>query len=156
MNFRNRFLAISAIALLLICLAGCTGCLHNPAVPVTPAQQVQLTLNQSLSVVSTLNKSVAQDVIGLNAQGILSKDLTNSILSWQRAIAVQILAAETVQSSTQTDAQKAVAIKNAFSTFNLPADIKALLDSPQSDAAVKGLVTTIQSIVALVRSLQGA
>ncbi len=152
MKFK-RFGAGLAIAAVLV-FSG-SGCAVKSASVLTPTQQVNLTLNQTLSAVAAINKSLATDVIGISNAGLISKPLTNSILSWQKAIAQQIIAAETIQRSGGTDADKAIALKAAFATLPLPADVKAFLGSTQSDQTVRGLITTIQSIQALVAALTG-
>ncbi len=148
MNFR-RFAITATIAVFLL-----TGCaVRNTTL--TPVQQVSFTLNQSISAVAAINKSLASDVVSISNAGLISKPLTNSILTWQKAIAQQIIAAETIQRSNQTDAQKALAIEAAFATLPLPADVLALLKSPQADQTVLGLIATIQSIQSLVAALKG-
>ncbi len=131
-----------------------TGCaVRNTTL--TPVQQVSFTLNQSLSIVAEINKSLASDVISISNAGLISKPLTNSILTWQKAVAQQIIAAETIQRSSQTEAQKALAIKAAFSTLPLPADVQALLKAPQTNQAIVGLIATMQSIQSLIVALKG-
>ncbi len=142
-----------AIALTLL-FSG-AGCAVKSASVLTPTQQINFTTNQTLSAAATINKSLALDVIEISNAGLISKPLTNSVLSWQKLLARQIIAAETIQRSGQTDAQKAIALKAAFATLPLPADVKTFLGSTQSDRTVLGLITTIQSIQSLVAALTG-
>ena len=153
MILRSRLITATTAAILL--LTGCSGCAIKSATVLTPTQQVSFTLNQTLSVVAAINKSLATDVIGLSNSGLISKPLTNSVLTWQRVVATQIIVAESIQQSTMTDAQKAAAIRAAFAQMPLPADVAALLSAPQTSQAVMALITTIQSLVSLIVSVTG-
>lgn len=148
----RKIILRAALAAVLV-FAG-TGCAVKNA-QLTPTQQISFTSNQTLSAVAAINKSLAVDVIAISNTGAISKPLTNSVLSWQKLIAQQIITAETIQRSGQTEAQKALAIKAAFASLPLPSDVKTLLGSTQTDQAVLGLITTIQSIQSLVAALTG-
>ncbi len=146
----RKLLHISLCAVLLVA-GGCA--VKN--VQLTPTQQINFTTNQTISAAATINKSLALDMIEISNAGLVSKPLTNSVLSWQKLLARQIIAAETIQRSGATDADKALALKAAFAALPLPADVKVFLGSTQSDQTVRGLITTIQSIQALVAALTG-
>lgn len=149
-NMKGTRAVLSAVIL----FAG-AGCAVKSASVLTPTQQISFTANQTLSAVAAIDKSLASDVIAISNTGAISKPLTNSVLSWQKLIAQQVIAAETIQRSGQTDAQKALAIKAAFASLPLPADVKTLLGSTQTDQAVLGLITTIQSVQSLIAALTG-
>ena len=153
METKKRSLTAAPLCVLfLLCAAGCA-VRNGPAM--TPTQQISFTLNQTVAATAAINKSLAQDVITLNTSGLLKKPLTNSILGWQKAVAGQVIAAETIQRSGQSDAQKAIAIKAAFSQLPLPADVAELLNTTEADQAVVGVITAIQSIRTLIAALAG-
>ena len=143
------------IALASVLVFAGAACAVKSASILTPTQQVSFTLNQTISAVAAINKSLASDVIAISNTGAISKPLTNSVLSWQKILAQQIITAETIQRSGQTEAQKALAIKAAFASLPLPADVKALLGSTQTDQTVLGLITTIQFVQSLISALAG-
>jgi hypothetical protein len=158
MDVRKRFLAAVALAVFLV-TAGCSsGCaVRTTGPPLTTAQQITFTTAQSLAAVAAVNKALAVDVIAIADAGLIKKDQANAVLTWQRTIALDIVAAVTIRrDATKTDVEKALAIKTAFlNAANLPPEVAALIGSAQTDQAVTGLITTVQTIIALVRALSG-
>ncbi len=150
----KRARGAAVAALLVIALVPFdVGCVKR--VPLTPAQTVTLNLNQALAAIATTNKAVASSAISVNQAGLLKNDLTNSILNYSRAVAQAVVAAETVQSGSLTDDQKAAAVKAAIAALKLPADVSALLASSQTEQAVVGLISTINSLQTLIGSVAG-
>ena len=148
---KRLYIAIATISLSL-CLAGCLA--RNGPVLTAP-QQINFTINQSVSAVAAINKSLASDVIALTKTAVIRKETANSILTWQRSVAVAVIAGEAIQRSDKTDVEKALALKEAFAQLPLPETIAALVKSNQTDPALVALITTIQSIQILISSING-
>ena len=146
---RNRILPI----LLLIALASTVGCVKR--VPLSPAQTVTLNLNQTLAAVATTNQAMASDVIALNKAALIQSPLTNSILNYNRLVAQSVIAAENVQRGALSDADKAATIKTVLAALKLPPDVAAMVSGPQGDAAIAGLVATINSLQTLIGAIGG-
>jgi hypothetical protein len=98
---------------------------------------------------------MASDVIALNTSGLISKPLTNSILNYNRLVAQAVITSENVQKGALSDADKAATIKSALAVLKLPPDVAALVSGPQGDAAIAGLVSTINSLQTLIAAIGG-
>jgi hypothetical protein len=146
-------LSIGVLLLAVLMAAGCQGC--RKRVPLTAAQNVTLSVNQALASVSVSNHAMIVDVTALNKVGLLKNDLTNSILNYNRSVAQAVIAAETVQKSTATDAVKILAVKEAFKLLKLPPDVAALIAGPQTDQAIAGVIATINSLQSIIGAIKG-
>ena len=145
---------LPVIALL---LAGCAA--HNQNVtdagkPLTPTQQITLTLHQSLATVAIVNKQLASSVIAASDAKLITTAATNDTLNWSKSVAQAVIACETVLSSGMSDAQKLEAVHNTFAALPLPAATQSILTSTQTDKTILAVIQSVQSILQSIALIQ--
>lgn len=149
----KRLLAVLTLSTALL-FTGCAK--QHTGVPLTQAQQIRLTANQSLATVAAVNKAVAATVRTLSDSGVIQRPLAVEIVHYNDAVAQAGLAAIAVQQSDKSVEEKALAVQLAFVTLpKLPSSVKTFAEGQQTVPAVVTLVASIQTIQALVKALAG-
>lgn len=119
----------------------------------TPAQNFQLTTDQSLDVIAHANQLVEQTAAALPV-GLVAVNDQRAIITYSAAAAQSIAAAHTALVGTQTAAQRTAAVLAALKSITvLPASLQTFLKNPQSSQTVINLVSIIQNSVTLAQAL---
>jgi hypothetical protein len=121
--------------------------------PLTPQQQVVLTVNQALATLGATNRAVITDVVAVNKAGFLNDATTRTVLTYCAEVNKTLRAAMPIQKGATSDVDKATAIKALFAALKLPPEVSALLNSTQVDASVVAVQATIKALQDLVASI---
>ena len=147
----------AAAGSLLVCTLILCGCSVGPSSTSSPpvlsnSQNVTLSINQAIASIATLNKAVALDAMALNGPGLVSEQVTNSILNYNKLVAQAVLSSEDALRGTLSQTAKEATVRDIFSSLHLPANAIDLLTSPLSNGPQNS--TPVASLMTGLRSLQ--
>lgn len=146
---------IRARIVLALALLGATGGCVKHVANLTPAQNIQLSLDQALDIIANSANGAEKSAYSLEASKLISTSVARSIGNYSKEAAQVVQRALAVnQGSTQTPAQKAAAVLALLQTIKqLPSDVQGFVNSPGADATVQSLVTLVQNIVSTAKAL---
>lgn len=121
--------------------------------PLTPAQTIQLDLNQAIASVAATNKAMATSVMALADSKAIDVKTANAVLNYNRQVAQAVIAAEQIQSSNVAD--KLAAVKTIMGALRLPTEVAALLTGSQGNQTVIGLINIITSLQSAIGTITG-
>lgn len=150
-SLRTAAFIIAMLAAVFILASSELSCVKR--VPLTPAQNALLSVNQAVATVSAANKAMAKSVISVNQAGLIDDNLTNSILNYNQVIAHAVIAADVVQKGTASDSDKVAAVVQVFQSLKLPPDVATLIGGPQTNQMVVTLIESIRALIAGIQSV---
>jgi type IV pilus biogenesis protein CpaD/CtpE len=142
----RRKVRIPASAVLAVYLIAELACAKRPP-NLTPAQNAEYTVGQSLAILAQSNEAATSTAIKLNQLALVSKATTDAILVWTEKISKTHRQAVGAMRSGETWAARSAAILKLVGDLKvLPTEVSALLGSSATDQGIKGLIGLIQSI----------
>lgn len=153
--FSNPFsLPLFCLPILFFLLwAGLNGCMH---VPLTPAQNIQLSTDQALNLIAHSNRAASQTVRQLNASKVLSDSLAREIQAYNIEIDIAVQKAQAAAISGLTPAQRTAAIIAAFQAVTqLPPAAQTFINNPGVQSELQNLAALVTTVIQLVQALRG-